>query len=463
MRAAETRAPASHGEQAAARQRLKHRTENAFAEEERDGLILAAKTRTAALGIIAVWQALENPNTGLAYAYELAELVAFAVLGLLQYASARWRFHMDSLKYFFVMLDCVLLAVVLTIGNPFTSNPEPPAFAMHGSPFTFFFLFLMQSAFTLRPRLVLWCGLWIALARTGMLIWVLNQPETFTDLDLTLRTNEAVVAAVADPNFVFLGYWTVEVMVSLLVAAGLAVVVVRSRRLVNSRSTSERARANLARYFSPNVVDRLSGSADPLGAIGQQDVAVLFVDIQGFTRLCERESPERVIAILRDYHNRLGQAVFANDGTLDKYLGDGLMATFGTPDPTPQDAANALKCALDMIAALDAWNAERRVAGAKPIRIGIGLHYGKVIAGDIGNERRLEHSVIGDTVNIASRLEELTRSLETRLVVSDSLVKAVDQSRRENRELLHRLTDAGTQEIRGRESGVPVWTLKEAA
>ena len=117
--------------------------------------------------------------------------------------------------------------------------------------------------------------------------------------------------------------------------------------------------------------------------------------------------------LLRDYHDRLGQAVFDNNGTLDKYIGDGLMATFGTPDPGPQDAANALQCAMDMIASLEDWNAERIGEGKAPVRVGIGLHYGAVIAGDIGNERRLEYSVIGDTVNIASRLEHLTRNLNS--------------------------------------------------
>lgn len=182
----------------------------------------------------------------------------------------------------------------------------------------------------------------------------------------------------------------------------------------------------------------------------------------GFTKLCERSPPDHVIALLRDYHNRLGQAVFDNGGTLDKYIGDGLMATFGTPEPAPRDAQNALKCALDMIAALARWNDERAAVGEGPVRVGIGLHYGPVIAGDIGNERRLEYSVIGDTVNIASRLEHLTRDLNTPLVVSDSLVKAMAQDDDVDGSLLATLSDGGVQEIRGRDQGVAVWTFDES-
>jgi len=442
--------------------RLEQRTEGAFVAEERQGLMLAAKTRTIALVIILLWQIVDNPHGGLAYAYDLSVFATFAVLGLAQYVCARQRLYMDFLKYVFVFADCALLAVAMTAGNPFADYDVPPAFTMHGSPFTFFFLFLMQAAFSFRPRLVLWCGLCIVLARTGMLLWVVSQPGVFTNIDLIEPTAESLMEASTNADFVFLGHWAIEVMTSLIVAGGLAVVVGRSRRLVENQSLTERARANLARYFSPNVVDRLSGAKEPLGTVREQNVAVLFADIVGFTKLCEKSPADSVIALLRDYHDRFGQEVLDSEGTIDKYIGDGLMATFGTPEPGPQDASNALQCAMNMIAALETWNAERTAAGAVPVRVGIGLHYGPVIAGDIGNERRLEYSVIGDTVNIASRLEHLTRQLATPLVVSDSLVKSVDRNSDSGKALLERLSEVGEQHIHGRESGVPVWVLRGA-
>ncbi len=442
--------------------RLERRTEDAFAEEERHGLMLAAKVRMIALIVVLLWQAVDNPNSGLEYALGLAEVASFAVLGLLQYICAKQRLQMDALKYVFVLVDCALLAFVFSVEYPFQEHKMPPALQLEGSRFTYFFVFLMQAAFSFRPRLVLWCGLCIVMARTGMWLWFISRPGVYTNADLPEQTVEAYLEAYSDPNFIFLGYLATEIIVTLIVAAGLAVVVRRSRRLVESRSKAERTRANLARYFSPNVVDHLSGSKDLLGGVREQEVAVLFADIMGFTKMCERESADNVIALLRDYHNRLGQAVFENGGTLDKYIGDGLMATFGTPEPSPRDARNALRCAMDMIAALETWNAERIAVGAAPVRVGIGLHYGPVIAGDIGNERRLEYSVIGDTVNIASRLEHLTRSLDTPLVVSDSLVKAIARNDDNGKSLVRNLSEGGVQKIRGRESGVPVWTFKMA-
>jgi len=293
-----------------------------------------------------------------------------------------------------------------------------------------------------------------------MLLRVLEQPGVFTSLDLPDQSSEALIAASANPDFILLGYWGVEVIATLCVATGLAVIVARSKRLVESRSLAERGRASLARYFSPNVVDRLSGVQTILGTVREQNVAVLFADIVAFTKLCEKKSPDAVIALLREYHDRLGRAVFDNDGTLDKYLGDGLMATFGTPEAGPRDTVNALRCARDMIAALEAWNAERAAVRQGPVRVGIGIHYGPVIAGDIGNARRLEYSVVGDTVNIASRLEELTRSLDTNLVVSDSLVQTIDRDTADGRALLRGLHDGGVRTLRGRESGVHVWLLE---
>jgi len=138
------------------------------------------------------------------------------------------------------------------------------------------------------------------------------------------------------------------------------------------------------------------------------------------------------------------------------------MATFGTPEPQSTDAENALKCRLDMIAALGDWNLERSTAGEPPVRVGAGVRYGAVIVGDIGNERRLEYSVIGDAVNIASRLEQLTRALGANLVVSDSLVQAIDRESVNGRALMRDIARVGAQSVRGRESAVDVWALTTA-
>ncbi|CUH46201.1 adenylate/guanylate cyclase domain-containing protein [Ruegeria atlantica] len=437
--------------------RLARRSEDSFNEAERNGLMLAAKVRTFALCIVLLWVAVDTQSRGISFLYDVSQVAVFAILGIMQYYFAKYSAHARVLKYAFVAVDCALLALISSIQNPFTEHDLPPAILMNGSQFTYFYLFLMQAAFSFRPSLVLWCGLCIVAARTGMLVWFVNQPGAFTNLDLTERTIEDLLLARSDPNFIFLGFWVQEILVCLLVTAGLAALVRRSRWLVESRIRSERSRTNLARYFSPNVVDRLASSEDNLGEAREQEVAVMFVDIIGFTTMCENDTPGEVVSFLRRYHDRLGKAVFENGGTLDKYLGDGLMATFGTPEPGGQDARDALQCAFDMLDSLDDWNRERKAAGFPQVRIGIGIHYGPVVSGDIGNQRRLEYSVIGDTVNVASRLEQLTRTLECSLVASDSVIQGIRPTDDPGKSLVERLEPAGEHVLRGRRGKISAW------
>lgn len=436
---------------------LQSRNAETFARAERAGLMLAAQVRVLALLAVLAWQAADSAAQGWAYAFNLGGVSLFALLGALQYLTARRRIGGPALAYVFVAADCVLLAAVFSLPNPFEDFTLPPAIAMQSSLFTYFFLFLMQASFSFRPSLVLWSGFCIAAARSGMLLWFLSQPDVYTNLSPGLGSPEAAIAARADPNFLYLGFFATEMLACLTVSGGLAAMVWRSRRLVERRAEAERSHAGLARYFSPNVVDRLSRSEGLAGSGSAQEVAVLFADIAGFTRLCEEAPPADVVALLRDYHDRLGAAVFSNGGTLDKYIGDGLMATFGTPDPGPEDAASALNCARDMIAALEGWNTERAAAGLDPVRVGIGIHYGPVIAGDIGNGSRLEYGVIGDTVNTASRLEALTRKLNTPLVVSDALITAAGGAASAGFE--PGLVRLGAHQVKGKQASVDVWGL----
>ena len=227
----------------------------------------------------------------------------------------------------------------------------------------------------------------------------------------------------------------------------------RARRLVERQAAAERERANLSRYFSPNLVDELAQTDQPLGPTRQQPVAVLFADLVGFTQLAETLPPTEVIALLREFHGRMQAAVFAHGGTVDKYIGDAVMATFGTPRSGPVDATNALAAARAMRDAVAAWNVARQAAGEAAVRVGIGVHYGAVVLGDIGGESRLEFAVLGDAVNVASRLERLTRQLDAVIVASDAVVA---QARLEGAGGVG-LVPGPPQTLRGRTAPVGIW------
>jgi adenylate cyclase len=236
--------------------------------------------------------------------------------------------------------------------------------------------------------------------------------------------------------------------------------IARLREIERLRAAAERARNNLSRYFSPNLVEMLADRDEPLGAVRRQTVGVLFADIVGFTSMAEGMAPEAVIAMLREYHERMTAPIFACGGTIEKYIGDAIFAVFGLPEPSGADAANALKCADMMLAALGGWNKERQTRGEPVLAIGIGLNYGPAVLGDVGSEHSFSFTVIGDTVNTASRLQALTRNLETPLVVGDPLVCAVRTGPSDTAaSLVAQLRDQGERALRGRAGTVRIWTL----
>lgn len=221
-------------------------------------------------------------------------------------------------------------------------------------------------------------------------------------------------------------------------------------------SDAERKRANLARYFSPNMVEGLMQSGGRLDEARTQRVTVLFADIWGYTSISAAMPPMQMMTLLRELLRMFEKAIFANGGTLDKFLGDGLMATFGTPTAGSRDAANALACAAAMADAISRWNAKRRDNGLKPMHLGIGLHHGDVILGDIGSERRMEFAVIGDTVNVASRIQEMTRSLDVAILASGGVIEAARAEAGEK--AIREFTDRGEHELRGRAGKVRLWS-----
>jgi adenylate cyclase len=156
----------------------------------------------------------------------------------------------------------------------------------------------------------------------------------------------------------------------------------------------------------------------------------------------------------------MSEQIFASNGTLEKFIGDAMVATFGILGESERDASDALCCAERMLAALATWNDERRAEGLPAIAVGIGLNYGPVVLGDLGNKHGMSFTVIGDTVNTASRLQDATRSLGTPLVVSDELVQKIGEAPDAPvAVVLRRLQSAGEQHLRGRASSIKVWTL----
>ncbi len=171
----------------------------------------------------------------------------------------------------------------------------------------------------------------------------------------------------------------------------------------------EVARANYSRFMPEYVVKELLENPDSFRLGGAtQLITVLFADIRGFTSFAENEDPEKVVGLLNEYFSAMSQIIFEHGGTLDKYIGDGLMALFGAPTASPDDARNAVRAAVAMQRRIATLNPELVAAGFSEVAVGIGLHTGDATVGYIGSEQRSEYTAIGDTVNLASRLESNT-------------------------------------------------------
>jgi len=239
--------------------------------------------------------------------------------------------------------------------------------------------------------------------------------------------------------------------------------IARLRDIDRRREAAERARGNLARYFSPHFAAMLAERDEPLGAVRRQTVAVLFVDIVGFTRMAEEMSPEAVVTLLRQFHDRMTAQIFACGGSVEKYIGDEIFAVFGVPEPSSEDAANALRCGGMMLSAFEEWNREREANGEPRLAIGIGLNFGPAVLGDVGSGQSLSFTVIGDTVNTASRLQGLTRTLATPLVAADAVIRAIDAAPDSDAAAtLARLSEHGEHSVRGRSGAVRIWTWTAA-
>jgi adenylate cyclase len=184
-------------------------------------------------------------------------------------------------------------------------------------------------------------------------------------------------------------------------------------------------RQALERFLSSNIVEKILANPNEIHLGGEnQTVTILFSDIRGFTRMSEHMEPHAVVELLNEYFSEMTDIIFDSGGTLDKYLGDGIMAVYGAPIPKPDDALRAAKTAIEMQRALSALNRNWESRGQQALRMGVGVNTGPVTAGNIGSSKRMDYTVIGDAVNLASRL--CSNAAGEQILVSESTYAQLD-------------------------------------
>lgn len=215
----------------------------------------------------------------------------------------------------------------------------------------------------------------------------------------------------------------------------------------------DRIKTAFARYVSQSVIERTLGAeGDSLLKGDRRQITVLFADIRNFTTLCEDRRAEEIVALLSAYFERMIGVVMAHHGWVDKFLGDGLMVTFGALEDDPHHQKNAIRAALEMQAQLRLLCAEWGERGWPPLRIGIGIHSGYAIVGNIGSSERLEFTALGDAVNLASRLQSATKEVGVDILISEYTLDAVRG--------LFQTVSCGTIKVKGRTAEVPVYAVE---
>ncbi len=234
-----------------------------------------------------------------------------------------------------------------------------------------------------------------------------------------LKIKEDVIGTIYVDNRMVAGAFTPETIELLSSFASQAAIAIENARLYENIIQETKIRTNLQRYLSPSVVNDIVSKKENLVLGGERvECSILFADICGFTAMSAKLSPEGVVQMLNEYFTAMTKIVFENEGTLDKFIGDALMAVFGAPVFSPYSAHNAVKAGVEILKKLEELQKKWASEGKSPFQIRVGINTGEIIAGNIGSPEKMDYTVIGDNANLASRIESNAKPMT--LLVSDS-------------------------------------------
>ncbi|WP_341702035.1 adenylate/guanylate cyclase domain-containing protein [Ferrovibrio sp.] len=407
-----------------------------FAEKNNERIAFAIRASIfGALLVYGVFARATGVNHG---SFEAAALI-YGFTTLLSSLSFLWPRRSAILAYAFISMDVVCLAVVvLLLGTGFGLSPQTSATLPVSG---LIYVILLYASMRYRPILVLYASfLFAASIGLGFMLFPLS----------------GIGASAAHEEHLS-HFQLLSAIVFVLVTAIVFILTYRSRRFLSDATRNAARAAALARYFSPDVSSELvEQSADTKEHARRRKVAVIFADIQHFTAMSENMDPMALGIFLSEFRSRVARSAYDNGGIIDKYIGDAVMAVFGAPNSKPDDADRALQCAMSMVKAVSEWSRDRRSAGLPSIEIAIGAHFGEAFVGIVDDGVMMEYTVLGDTVNVASRLSRLPRTLNTSLVVSDDLVSAC---RRHPVSTMLEKVDA--QHLPGRQNPLDVYRLRQ--
>ena len=314
-----------------------------------------------------------------------------------------------------VLYGSILLDMALLLGLIWSFHlqyQQPPSFYLKSPTLLYAFIFIALRALRFEARYVVAAGVVAALGWFGLVAYAVHA----THGDMVTRDYVHYMTH----NAILIGAEFDKMLSILLVTAIVAAAIARARGLLVRAVSEGQAARELSRFFAPEVAQHITGAEEAVAAgTGQaREAAILFCDIRDFSRFAETTAPGEVIAMLAGYQRRMVPVVRANGGTIDKFMGDGIMATFGATADSATYAADALRAVDGIMAEAARWNAERAERGLVELRIGAAVASGRIVFGAVGDETRLEYTVIGDAVNRAAKLEKATKEQKVRALTT---------------------------------------------
>jgi len=360
-------------------------------------------------------------------------LVCLVVEGVvIDHLSRKQAHPSPPIQYLSSFCETSIPTLAMMIGSLFLG----PVYALF-TPITLLYpVFIVLSALRLNARLSVFTGAVAAIEYSTLALYFLDKSSN--------ATIEPILTSM--PHHVIRGL----LLLVIGVVTGLVTIQIKKRTL-NSFATVEernRIRRTFGEYVSPVVMEKLL-TLKPHLASERRSVCVMFLDIRNFSTFAEKRTPEAVFAHLESLFEFMIEIVNRHHGIINKFLGDGFMAVFGAPVSNGADCLNGVEAAREII-----LRVEREVAASNvlPTRLGIGLHAGEAVTGSIGSALRKEYAVIGDAVNVASRIEQLNKEFGSQLLISETVWQAVSDKYCD-------ATPIGAVQVKGREAPIQLWQV----
>ncbi|MGI9499369.1 MAG: adenylate/guanylate cyclase domain-containing protein [Geminicoccaceae bacterium] len=415
-------------------ERLPPRIQETIQREQEQSEVLVSAIQLLAIATFAVLYTLTPKGFGANVSFEpvpltLAVYAVFTVVRL-------WLALKRNLPRWFIAISIVVDVAVLliTIWSFHLQYNAAPALYLKAPTLMYVFILIALRTLRFEPVMVVLTGVTASVGWLLAVAYAVTYGQACSNMELLMAVmgDDGCNITHMFPEYtssdqILLGAELDKIVSMMMVTAILAIALLRARKLLIRAATEHQAAADLSRFFAPEIAGRIRDTESEIkpGDAELRDAAIMMTDLRGFTPLTDKLPPRAVMALLSAYQSRVVAAISAEGGSVDKFMGDGILASFGAAVASPEPAAQAMRAADRILRDCNTWREERKAEGLEAPAVGLAITTGRVMFGAIGDANRLEYTVIGDPVNVVAKLEKHTK---TEGVAALCLAEAYDQA-----------------------------------